>query len=87
MAVVGFEGSQEVASTRDLCSCGANLLRVDLRKVSLANIQLNSMIHCYKAIIICIVTFEFCSSKQVYITCNGSSFPCDIGPWSSRRNS
>ena len=38
MAVVGFEGSQEVASTRDLCSCGANLLRADLSKVSLANI-------------------------------------------------
>lgn len=46
MAVVGFEGSQEVVSTRDLCSCGANLLRVDLRKVNLANIQLDSMIHC-----------------------------------------
>jgi len=84
MAVVGFEGSQEVASTRDLCSCGANLLRVDLRKVSLANIQLNSMIQCYKAIIICIVTF--CSSKHAY-KCSESSFPCDIGPWSSRRNS
>ena len=37
MAVVGFEGSQEVASTRDLCSCGANLLRVDLSKVRLVN--------------------------------------------------
>ena len=40
MALSGFDGSPEVTSVKEVCSCGANLICVDLSKVSRFNLAL-----------------------------------------------
>ena len=42
VAVVGFDGSPEVTSTKDLCLCGSNLLCVDVSKASPVALQSNA---------------------------------------------